>query len=82
METAEHYANVTDRRIADKIDAALASEPHAPPDDAVLLAIARVDQSLAVVLKAITEIQREIRMHQPNIPDGQYPPDNTWVGTP
>jgi hypothetical protein len=77
METAEHYASVTDRQIADKIDAALASEPHAPPDDAVLLAIARVDQSLAVVLKAITEIQREI-----NKQDVQHRPDNTWVGTP
>jgi hypothetical protein len=55
--------------------------PDADASDELLLAMARVEASLRIVLAAIAELKAE--MKQPNrTPDVPLRPDSSWVGTP
>jgi hypothetical protein len=65
------------------------SSPISANDD-VLLALARVESSLRIVLAAIAELQREIGItpkltQDPSTRSGQavpLKPDSSWIGTP
>jgi len=66
------------------IDASGARPILVPKDasDELLLAIARVEASLRVVLAAINEMQREMGIAAPPSSSVPLRPDPSWVGTP
>jgi hypothetical protein len=57
------------------------SGPGQATDEAILLALDRVNASLRIVLAAIAELKAEMNQH-PQPTDVTPSPDTSWVGSP
>jgi hypothetical protein len=63
--------------IADRVSA----RPIPEEDEAILIALARAEASLRVVLAAIAELKAEMNQ-RPQPIDATPRPDSTWAGSP